>query len=253
MSGWKPRPQLLGGLLSAAFVLCEIPVANAEEAARQVCLEEAVRGQQLLRSRRLRDAIGPLTRCARDVCPGVVRRDCAMWLEEAETALPTIVLAVRDPTGRDVVDGRATVDGVPVADALSGRALPLDPGPHAVRVETATGLAVERTIVARENQKGREVVLDLAEVAPPPSRRTGQRRAAVPTLTYVSGGIAIAAGATSAIFGAQALSERASQCDADHRCARPVYEDIQAGYTVATLVAGVAALALAAAIWSYLR
>ena len=240
-------------LLAVTAAAATFPgVARADGDDRQVCLDAAVKGQQLLKARRLRDARDALSSCAREVCPGVVRRDCLGWLSEAESALPTIVLAATDAEGRDLTRARVSIDGRAVIDALDGKAIALDPGQHTVRLERPEGDALEATIVARENEKGREVALHFSSPRGLPSSTPTQGRAPVPTSTIALASMGLVATGAFVYFGAKGLSDRGSECDAAHACDRATYDRVVTEYTVATVALGVAVLSIAGAAWTYL-
>lgn len=222
-------------------------VARADGEDRQVCLDAAVKGQQLLKARRLRDARDALSSCAREVCPGVVRRDCLGWLSEAESALPTIVLAATDADGHDVTRARVAIDGRAVIDALDGKAIALDPGQHTVRLERSPGDAIEETIVARENEKGREVSLHFTSRG-----LSSAGRAPVPPSAVVLASLGAVATGVFVAFGAKGLDDRGSGCDVAHACDRATYDRVVTEYTVATVALGVAVIAIAGAAWTYL-
>jgi hypothetical protein len=152
------------GAAQVALLLGAVAVAmpgRARADETDACIAAAEHAQVERKAGRLREARDGFVVCARDACPALVRRDCARWLAEAEAATPSIVLRVTDAAG-DVTSGaRVTVDGRPSDEALEGRALDLDPGPHEVRVERAGAAAVVRSVVLREGERGRVVSVAL--------------------------------------------------------------------------------------------
>jgi hypothetical protein len=96
----------------------------------------------------------------------MVKRDCGRWLEELSRAIPTVVVAVRDERGRDVLDARATIDGQSIP--IDGKPVPLDPGRHEVRAVRSGASSVAQEIVVAEGDRDRTVTLTLATPAPPP-------------------------------------------------------------------------------------
>ncbi len=84
--------------------------------------ETARKAGELLRAREL------FAQCAARECPAMLRRDCSSWLEDAERQVPSIVLGARDAQGNDVVDARASLDGLLVREHLDGNPIALDPG-----------------------------------------------------------------------------------------------------------------------------
>jgi len=58
--------------------------------------------------------------CSNPACPAVVKRDCDQWLTEMDASLPSVVVAARDATGRDLVDVRVTIDGTVLTQSWDG-------------------------------------------------------------------------------------------------------------------------------------
>ena len=50
-------------------------------------------------------------------------------------ATPTIIIDAKDEVGHDVGDVTVLVDDAMVAAEIDGKAIPLDPGPHTVRLQ----------------------------------------------------------------------------------------------------------------------
>lgn len=248
-------PLALAQAVLATAVTLAAP-ANAEDT-RAVCLDAAVSGQKLRRAGQLLEAHGALATCAREDCPSLVRRDCTGWLAEDDAATPTIVLAARDAQSRDVAGVQVTIDGRPIAGALDGKEIPLDPGEHTVRFEREGLAPVEQTLVAREREKGRSVVVRFdvggggGSIASTGLPTTVSRP--VPPVTWALAGVGVVAGAASAYFGLHALSQRSSACNSAGGCpSQSAYDSIRNGYDVSTVALGVAALALGGALWTYL-
>src|SRR5579859_5937510 len=99
------------------------PTAKEE---KKACIAASEKAQQLRADGKLLASREQLLVCARDVCPGVIRKDCAKWLGELEDALPSIVLGAKDGKGRDLEDVRVDIDGVQATSALDGKAIPID-------------------------------------------------------------------------------------------------------------------------------
>ncbi|HVY44247.1 MAG TPA: hypothetical protein VHB21_00150, partial [Minicystis sp.] len=164
---------------------------------------------------------------------------CEAWLRGVEEKLPSITIAVQDADGRDVLDAHATLDGADASGALRGRALPVDPGVHQVAAVIG-GARVATTVVVREGEKDRPVVLRApAPPTPPPSR----------ALLYgaiAAGGVAVASGGLFAYFSAKGLSDRAAFGCADG-CAPARYDTVHGELLAADVSLGVALGSLAVA------
>lgn len=154
-------------LVATTLLLALHGIAAADDTTQ--CLDASSAAQDLRREKHLVAAREQLLVCARATCPGVVQRDCAGWLAEVEAATPTVVFAVKDATGADVVAARIELDGKPLLEQLTGGAVAIDPGVHALRVIVATGEPVAQQLVIREGEKNRLVEVALpAWAAPPP-------------------------------------------------------------------------------------
>ena len=132
-------------VLVAGITLCSAGRGGAwavddevAEVAKQECFDRHESGQIARRQRRLRDAQGELRLCSRAACPGLVRADCVGWLDQVSRSLPSVVVTAR-ARGFDLTEVRVTVDGVQVADRLTGAALELDPGAHRFRLRRPRG------------------------------------------------------------------------------------------------------------------
>jgi len=208
-------------------------VASARDAAAQgptkaQCVEADTSAQTERRAEQLRAARDHLELCSKPACPTLVREDCVQRLSDLDTIAPSIVFAAKDGGGEDIVTVHVTMDGAPFATELTGSALSVDPGVHIFRFEVAGAPPVEKKIVVREGEKGRQVSVVLgaasagAVVAPPPSSPVtpdhaastwnGQKTAAV-----VVGAVGVAGlivGAVTAGLSFSAWSSSKNECGA---------------------------------------
>jgi hypothetical protein len=147
--------------LAVVFPLVLFPALGRAErtpsAEVNACASASEDAQNLRRAQKLRDARDKLLVCSRAVCPAPIKRDCDQMLSQIDVALPTVVLGARDDQGHDLVRVRVTLDGAPLAGALEGHAVAVDPGAHALRFEREDGGTIEQTFVAREGEKGRSI------------------------------------------------------------------------------------------------
>jgi len=121
----------------------------------------------LRKQQKLRDAMKLLAVCAAPECPAEIRAECSRRLVVANAALPTIVLGATDAAGNDLIAVTVTIDGVPLTRAMDGRALPVDPGSHVLRFESAGKPPVEKTVVIGEGVKDRHVAVVMGAAAAP--------------------------------------------------------------------------------------
>jgi len=143
---------LLGLSLASAAVLADAAPARADA---ELCLDAHERAQVDRLERRYLAARERLLVCAERACPRLVSTDCTTWLAELDSALPTVVFAVSDNTGRDLLEARVIVNGKVIANHVDGHAVPLDPGVYTVRFEADGYAPVEQTLSVRDGEKSR--------------------------------------------------------------------------------------------------
>ncbi len=150
--------------VSSSFALGLLLLTSSSVAladSKVTCTHAYEEGQKLRRRGSLKKASAELLVCARE-CPGELRSDCAGWLTEVQRSLSSVVLVARTPEGDDLGDIRVSVDGQPLVEALDGRAVDVDPGPHTFRFERKSGAATERKVVLAEAEKSREILMVFA-------------------------------------------------------------------------------------------
>ena len=238
--------------LAAAIALTAAGPASSAEPTKKECLAANDAAQDQRKEGKLIEARAKLVLCVATSCPGPVREDCAQRLTEVDAAMPSIVFEAKDAHGNDVAAVRVTVDGQPFAAKLDGAPVQVDPGEHRFSFDDADGFAhVEKTVVAREGDKGRHVAIVLgaaapqavgrsttAAVAPAPSDGSAQR-----TWGFVVGGAGVAGIVVGGVFGLVAKSTY----DGEHcpKYCAAVPSDALAQATVSTVgfIAGGALLA----------
>lgn len=139
-----------------ASVLLPVSALAADDAPnQQQCAESYVSAQTLRRDGDLMGARAQLLVCASQTCLAAVQKDCAQWLTEVESSLPTVVFEVE---GADVKDVHVEVDGKPVdEDAHAGRAVSLNPGKHTFKFTFPDGTTSEKQVTLLEGQKNKAV------------------------------------------------------------------------------------------------
>lgn len=173
-------------------------LAAADEVDR--CVAASEKGQKERRAGNLMDARTAFLQCAAEKCPSVVKSACSEWLEQVNASLPTIIIAVADPDRKDIVDARILVDGKAV---VLGRAVQLDPGPHSIAAEADGFQSQTQSIVARETEHNRSVSFTLTKKTsetPSTPKNHDEQRGTRP-ITWITGGLALAAFGSFAGFG----------------------------------------------------
>jgi hypothetical protein len=173
------------------------------------CASASEEGQVLRDRGELRAARALLLKCAAEACPGVIRKDCAGWLEDVDRKMPSITPRARDASGRDQIDVRLLEGGEVLAPKLDGRAISIDPGPRRLRFERAGLPPVEEEIIVREGEKNRPVDILLGPApepaqtpeppSPPPDAARGEFR--IPVASWILGGVALVGAGGFVYFG----------------------------------------------------
>ncbi len=209
-----------------------------------VCIAAAEQSQVQRRDAHLRAARDKLVLCARDACPRAIQKDCKRWLGEVEAALPSVVIHAADAAGTDVLGARVIVDGAPLEGALSGRAVSLDPGEHAFRVEAGVRV-VEQRIVVRQGEHNRLILLRFpADTAP--------SRGSVPAGAWILGGVGAVGVTTGVLLWALGRSEHGTlvaTCGATHSCDEAAVDRARTKLVVGDIVFGVGLASVGAAVW----
>jgi hypothetical protein len=228
--------------LMATRARAETPSAagsSATTSPREACLAEHEQAQDARLDGKLLEARNDLRQCSAATCPALVTRDCVAWLAEIEQQIPSVIFrATKD--GVDLEKLRVKEGDQLLTDTLTGTPLELNPGPHHFIAELPDMPAQDATYVLQAGDKGRIVSFSFTSPAPvtSPSKAIsgpGPRLSRpVPTLTWVLGGVAVAALATGGVLGGLALDKRS---DVSKECS-PLCTDRE--------VQGVKRLALAA-------
>jgi hypothetical protein len=253
---------LLGAALLAASALHAGP-SRADD--KQMCVDAHVRAQRLRHGGQLLGARQELLACARATCPAIVAGDCAMWLNEVNAEVPSIVVVAHDDHGTDMIGVRVKMDGVILASKLDGRPIDVDPGEHVFRYELEDGRAVEATVVVSSSDKARPLRIDFpafvpgrveksvapeksappAESVPPHALRRG-----VPVAGVIVGAVGVAGLAVFTGLGVDGYSrERHLATTCGSGCSPAQVSSVETEYHAADVSLAVGAVALGAAAW----
>ena len=238
--------------LSVVLAAAHARPARAESAAA-ACIDAHEQAQRLMQDGRLRAAREKLLVCSRETCPKVAQTDCATWMRDVARDMPSVVVTAKDAAGGDTEKVRVIIDGETIAESLDGRALALDPGPHAFRFEAA-GRILEQKVLVAAGEHNRHVVADFTAPAaapplgpPPPSKGTHEPDGShsTPVASYVLGGVAVLGVASFTVFG---LSGKSTE-KCVPTCTKEDVSDFRRSYLVADISLGVALVSLGAAVW----
>jgi hypothetical protein len=240
-------PSLAAPLALGLFLSCPSP-AHADE--RDACVDASEKGQVLRDEGHLLDARQKFLLCSREVCPPLVRTDCASWLADVDARLPSVVVSAKDLGGQDIADVEVTLDGRPWQKRLDGKAIPIDPGEHLVQYKRSGSPPIEERVIVREGEQRRLLLVRFAGSSaldartPPPSAM----HRPVPVAVWILGGAALASGGVFTFFGLTAkldYDEAKKSCAPD--CASALVESIRTREIVANIALGAGVLALGTA------
>ena len=240
----------------ALSILLFSTTASAAPPSTKRCISAAEQGQTQRRNGQLVSAKKTFIACTQSDCPPVIRKDCARWIEELETALPTIVLKPQDENGHDATGGRVTLDGDEAES--TGRSIAVDPGNHHVEWVRDDG-TVSTDIVVREGERNRIVELRPKKKEREKKKEEEKDPVAVTSRSstpFVLGGFGLVVGAVGGTFWGIGLSDRANlvkTCAPTHACST---DDVNASKTklvIGDVLFGVSVVALAAAVVLYIR
>jgi hypothetical protein len=259
------RSALSAVCLCLSWCIGSVAAADAERclAAHEIAQEQRLRGHYV-------DARAALLVCVQPECPRLVSRDCATWLGEVEASVSTVVFAVDDSAGHNLIHVRISSDGKVLSEQADGRALPLDPGVRTLRFEAEGYTPAEETVSIRESEKGRMVRVTLSPLAgaAPRNMRTADThvdhspRAPVATRhrrlvrsSYALSGLAAAGlgvGVFYALAGKRRYDNLVASCGREDGCSERATDAGALRYVVADVAFGVAGAAAVGALVSYL-
>jgi hypothetical protein len=239
-------------LLSASAVVALLLLSDtaSSQDAKHACVTSAYEGQRLRDAGDLAAARAVLLKCVATECPALVVSDCSTWLAQVDARLPTVVLAAHDASGHDLLHIRVALDGKPIATALDGTSIALNPGPHTFSFEGESGAVGEASIIAREGEKNRIVSTTLN---PPADTGRAPATSSVPLATFILGGVGIAALGSFAAFGIVGQNEKntlSRTCAPTGSCTSADVDSAQTKLILADVSLGVGVVAIASA--SYL-
>ena len=190
-------------------------VATAAESA--TCADSYEKAQEEKAAGHLKAALVRLKSCIDPTCPKFIRDDCLRWMDQVESALPTVVFAARRD-GKDLTDVGISCDGEPLLSSLDGKAVPLDPGSHDFSFNVPGFAPIKRQMLIREGEQNRIIDVEFGipheSVASPTSTasadagRPGERGTFTRYLPYGLAGLGALGVAGFALFGIEGNSQK---------------------------------------------
>jgi len=193
-------------VVAAGILLGLLARSTPAAADPQACISASEKAQELRAAGKLTQAREQLAICRRAECPRMLQQDCSSWMGDLERIIPSVVLAARDPGGKDLVDVEVAIDGKVVTRSLDGRSINLDPGPHVLSFRRQ-GTTREESVVVRQGETNRIVTA----VLEPPSRRS--------VLPVIGVSLGIAGLVTAGIGGYVGLRASSDADDLHEQCA----------------------------------
>jgi hypothetical protein len=146
-------------------------IAHPLAARADDCAASYERAQEHRTEGRLRSARAELLVCTQSTCATFIKNDCRRWLEEVDTAMPTVVFVAR-VNGKDSDQVRVSENNEPLALRLDGRSMALDPGKHTFTFEAPGAVPVTVQAMIGEGQKNRTIEVDLRGPSEPVRPKT---------------------------------------------------------------------------------
>ena len=252
-------------MLAATLVgTCGLGAARAAEEPL-TCSQAYEKAQEEKTAGRLNAAIEHLKSCIDPSCAEFIRQDCLRWMDQTESALPTVVFSVRED-GKDLTDVEILCDDKPLTGILDGKAIPVDPGLHAFTFNVPGLVPAQRQVLVREGERNRIINVEFSRphkrVALPsatsraattlpaePSLRSGKR-----TLPYALAGVGTLGVAGFTVF---ALLGNSQKSDLERTCSpfcqSSQVDSVKTKYLVADTCLGVGLISLGVATYIFVK
>jgi hypothetical protein len=140
---------------------------------KATCVNTHANVQELRREVKLLAARDVARECSKEACPGPIRTECAQWLFEIESGIPSVVIeasVAESAKERDKGVMHVFIDGKQVA-VTEGTPIEVDPGLHEFRFERPPFPAQTRRTTIRQFEKNHVLLVEFGEPdRPAPSR-----------------------------------------------------------------------------------
>jgi len=259
------RPVLFGFV--CAFTTSLAGVARAQEAtpaapaaAEPSCAESYEQAQRDQRDGKYLSAAAAALSCAQLRCNQAIVRECTRLYDQLEASTPTLAVSALTHDGRALIDVKVEMDGQPLLERITGKLVPVDPGPHAFVFTHAEFGRVEVSRFAQPGEKGGRVEATFPDPNPKPAEpvpnplatnappAVEQKRGGIPVLTYVLGGVGLVGMGGFAFFRISAVGDYndynstcSPQCNPDD------IDSVRTKFTLSYVSLGIGAAGLAGA------
>lgn len=227
------------GLSRAVTLVCCL-ISSRAAADPAACAAAYEDGQRLMTTARLLDAAKQFRYCGSPACPDVMHAECLRFLDRVEATTPSVVVRLRPELERQA----SVAFDQQSARPLDGRAVPLDPGPHELRVTTPGYAPAQRRFLVAEGERFKvlEIVLQPPQRTPtipkrdkPPAPR--RQRTVVPWV--VTAAVATAGATGFAYWGLRARSGEERLDDCSPNCPSARVDSVKRDYLLANVSLGV--------------
>ncbi len=248
------RVALVGALIGTIVLA---PLRSYADPPPRACFDAAEQGQALRDQAKLRAARDAFRMCAASTCPALVQHDCAGWLQDVETRIPSLIVTASDQNGNQLIDVSVSVDGKPFANKLDGVSQPVDPGVHVFHFESRETEPLEQQLVIRDGEKYQRLNVVLKPRAPSSSSATTSSATAshgngFKTAAIISAGVGVVALGAFTYFGISGVSDDVHD---DHTCAPRCSnaDSVRNELRFADVALGVTVVAAALTVFFYLE
>jgi len=221
------------------------------------CAKAYEASQEQRSSGKLRAARESLVTCSQSACPAFIKKDCAKWLSEVEASIPTVVFSAK-AGNEDLSDVKVTLGDQTLAEALDGKAVPMDPGTHTFVFESAKHGSKELKFVVKEGKKAQAVEIvfvvqkkgdDAGEGDPKEDSGTTKISSSdakgSKTFAYVLMGVGVVGLGGFAYFGLSGKSDQnALECADQKTCTDDDLDPVKKKYLYADIALGVGLVSL---------
>lgn len=265
------RPTLLGFV--CAFTTSLAGVASAQEATPAApatpaasstpepsCAESYEQAQRDQRDGKYLSAAAAALSCAQLRCNQAIVRECTRLYDQLEASTPTLAVSALTHDGRALIDVKVEMDGQPLLERITGKLVPVDPGPHAFVFTHAEFGRVEVSRFAQPGEKGGRVEATFPDPNPKPAEpvpstlptstppAVEKKPGGIPVLTYVLGGVGLVGMGGFAFFRVSAVGDYndynstcSPQCNPDD------IDSVRTKFTLSYVSLGIGAAGLAGA------
>jgi hypothetical protein len=227
-------------VLASGASLCSVAAA----AESTTCTDSYEKAQEEKVAGHLNAALVHLKNCIAPACPKFVRDDCSRWMDQAESAIPTVVFAVRRD-GKDLTEVEIFCDGTPLLISLDGKAVPVDPGLRHFSFSVPGLDPIQQQTIIREGERNRIIEVEFGtpkkgDASPKPTAdadllaKPDERGMVMRYLPYGMAGLAALGAAGFALFAIEGSNQKGDlERSCSPYCRSSQVDDVKTKYALA--------------------